>query len=89
MENSIAFGNQSDIVKERNKQIDGSLRLFLGQVGDEEFLSIFLDPERGTGLGCGSKDNVSEGKDLSLSLLNCTGAEGEVLTLRQDFSKEH
>jgi hypothetical protein len=89
MEDSIAFSNQSNIIKERDKQIDGGLRLFFGQVGNEEFFSIFLDPERGTGLRSGSKDNVGEGKDLTLSLLDCASAEGKVLTLRQDFSKEH
>ena len=89
MEDSIAFSNQSNIIKERDKQIDGGLRLFFGQVGNEEFFSIFLDPERGTCLRSGSKDNVGEGKDLTLSLLDCASAEGKVLTLRQDFSKEH
>lgn len=89
MKDTIALSNQSDIIKERNEQIYGHLGFFLGQIGNKEFLIIFFDPKWSTRSRGGSKDNVSEREDFSLSLLDCAGAEGKVLTLRQDFSKEH
>ena len=45
MENAISFDSESDLVKERDENIDGDLRFIFSKIGDQELMVIFFDPE--------------------------------------------
>ena len=43
---SISFGDELDLIEQRNKQIDGSMRVLLGQYSNKHLLLILLCPQR-------------------------------------------
>ena len=60
-----------------------------GQVGDEELLRVFFNPEGSSFFGGRCEDGIGYGEDFSLSFFCLVRAELVGLLLVQYFTKKH
>jgi len=87
MKSSISFGDELYLVGQRNKDIYNSLWLVFSKGGNQKILIFFFNVKGSRFFGIGSENDISDGKNFSLTLLSIFEFIG--LSLSQNLSKKH
>lgn len=66
---SISLGDELDLIEQRDKQIDGSMRVLLGQYSNKHLLLVLLCPQLDRLLRRNPQDHVGDRKHLTQILI--------------------